>query len=81
MRSLLALGGGGAARRPGGRSTAAGSGPGYGHPTPRPGPRPPSGRPGSACASEPTYTAKALAAAFERLDAGRRVVFLQTLSA
>jgi hypothetical protein len=32
-------------------------------------------------ASEPTYTAKALAAAFERLDAGRRVVFLQTLAA
>jgi D-cysteine desulfhydrase len=29
-------------------------------------------------ASEPTYTAKALAAAFHRVDAGRRVVFVQT---
>ena len=29
-------------------------------------------------ASEPTYTAKALAAAFAAVDAGRRVVFVQT---
>jgi D-cysteine desulfhydrase len=29
-------------------------------------------------ASEPTYTAKALAAAFARSDAGRKVVYLQT---
>lgn len=32
-------------------------------------------------ASEPTYTAKALAAAFARHDAGREVVYLQTLAA
>lgn len=79
VRSLLALGGG---LPPAARWTidARWFGPGYGHPTPA----------GSAAAeraaelgikSEPTYTAKALAAAFDRLDAGRRVVFLQTLAA
>ncbi len=79
VRSLLALGGG---FPPPARWTIDGRwfGPGYGHPT----------EAGSAAAeravglglrSEPTYTAKALAAAFERLDDGRRVVFLQTLSA
>jgi 1-aminocyclopropane-1-carboxylate deaminase/D-cysteine desulfhydrase-like pyridoxal-dependent ACC family enzyme len=79
VRSLLALGG---AVPPPARWRIDGGwfGDGYGHPTAE----------GSAAAeraaalgiqSEPTYTAKALAAAFERLDAGRRVVFLQTLSA
>lgn len=78
-RSLLALGGGFPPRA---RWSIDGRwfGAGYGHPTAA----------GSAAAergaalglhSEPTYTAKALAAAFERLDAGRRVVFLQTLAA
>ena len=79
VRSVLALGGG---LPPAARWTIDGGwfGPGYGHPTPAG-----TGAAERAAAlgirSEPTYTAKALAAAFERLDAGRRVVFLQTLSA
>jgi 1-aminocyclopropane-1-carboxylate deaminase/D-cysteine desulfhydrase-like pyridoxal-dependent ACC family enzyme len=79
VRSLLAVGG---AVPPRARWSIDGAwfGDGYGHPT----------EAGTAAAaraaalgirSEPTYTAKALAAAFARLDAGRRVVFLQTLSA
>jgi D-cysteine desulfhydrase len=79
VRSLLALGG---AVPPPARWTIDGGwfGDGYGHPT----------EAGAAAAeralglgirSDPTYTAKALAAALARLDAGRRVVFLQTLSA
>jgi 1-aminocyclopropane-1-carboxylate deaminase/D-cysteine desulfhydrase-like pyridoxal-dependent ACC family enzyme len=79
VRSLLALGG---AVAPAARWRIDGRwfGDGYGHPTAE----------GTAAAiraaelglhSEPTYTAKALAAAFSRLDAGRRVVFLQTLAA
>ena len=79
VRSLLALGGG---FPPAARWAIDGRwfGPGYGHPTA-------AGTEGAAraaelgLASEPTYTAKALAAAFERLDAGRTVVFLQTLAA
>ena len=70
----------GSRRRPAGRSTAAGSGPATGTPR-RPGTAAAERAAGLGLASEPTYTAKALAAAFERLDAGRRVVFLQTLSA
>jgi D-cysteine desulfhydrase len=78
VRSLLALGG----ALPGGARLVIDGrwfGPGYGHPTPA----------GSAAAtraeslgvaSEPTYTAKALAAALHRVDARRRVVFVQTLS-
>jgi D-cysteine desulfhydrase len=79
VRSLLAVGG---ALPPRARWTIDGHwfGPGYGHPTP-------AGTAAAAraatlgVASEPTYTAKALAAAFERLDRGRRVVFVQTLAA
>jgi D-cysteine desulfhydrase len=78
VRSLLALGGG---LPPRARWTIDGRwfGKGYGHPTAE----------GAAAAvralglglhSEPTYTAKALAAVFDRVDAGRRVVFLQTLA-
>jgi D-cysteine desulfhydrase len=55
-------------------------GPGYGHPT-EAGATAASRAARLGLASEPTYTAKALAAAFERLDNGRRVVFLQTLAA
>lgn len=79
VRSLLALGGG---FPPPARWSIDGGwfGEGYGHPTAV-------GAEAAARAaelglrSEPTYTAKALAAAFDRLDRGRRVVFLQTLSA
>lgn len=78
-RALLALGGAvpGPARW---RIDGRWFGPGYGHPTP-------AGAAAAAraaelgIASEPTYTAKALAAALHRLDAGRRVVHLQTLAA
>ena len=78
VRSLLALGG---ALPPPARWRIDGRwfGPGYGHPT-EAGARAAERGAGLGLASEPTYTAKALAAAFERLDAGRRVVFLQTLS-
>jgi 1-aminocyclopropane-1-carboxylate deaminase/D-cysteine desulfhydrase-like pyridoxal-dependent ACC family enzyme len=55
-------------------------GPGYGHPTPA-GEAARERAVGWGLASEPTYTAKALAAVGDRLDAGRRVVFLQTLAA
>ncbi len=67
VRSLLALGG--ACRRPA-RWTIDGHwfGPGYGHPTPA-GTAAAARAAGLGLASEPTYTAKALAAAFERLDA------------
>lgn len=79
VRGLLALGG---VRPPAARWRIDGSwfGDGYGHPTAA----------GAAAAdraadlglrSEPTYTAKALAAAFALHDAGRRVVFVQTLAA
>jgi D-cysteine desulfhydrase len=79
VRSLLAVGG---ALPPPARwrIDASWFGPGYGHPTPE-------GRAAAerasdlGLASDPTYTAKALAAAFARRDAGRRVVFLQTLAA
>ena len=79
VRALLALGG---CVPPSARWSIDGHwfGPGYGHPTP-------AGTSAAArgadvgLASEPTYTAKALAAAFERLDRGRRVVFVQTLAA
>jgi 1-aminocyclopropane-1-carboxylate deaminase/D-cysteine desulfhydrase-like pyridoxal-dependent ACC family enzyme len=79
VRGLLAVGG---AVPPRARWRIDGRwfGPGYGHPTP-------AGRAaaeralGWGVTSEPTYTAKALAAAADRLDAGRRVVFLQTLAA
>ncbi len=79
VRSLLALGGG---LPPPARWTIDGRwfGPGYGHPTAE-GTAAAERAAGLGLRSEPTYTAKALAAAFERLDAGRRVVFLQTLSA
>jgi D-cysteine desulfhydrase len=79
VRSLLALGGG---FPPPARWTIDGRwfGPGYGHPT-EAGWAAAERAAGLGLRSEPTYTAKALAAAFERLDAGRRVVFLQTLSA
>jgi D-cysteine desulfhydrase len=79
VRSLLALGGG---FPPPARWTIDGRwfGPGYGHPTAE-GTAAAERAAGLGLRSEPTYTAKALAAAFERLDAGRRVVFLQTLSA
>jgi 1-aminocyclopropane-1-carboxylate deaminase/D-cysteine desulfhydrase-like pyridoxal-dependent ACC family enzyme len=79
VRSLLALGG---AVPPPARWRIDGRwfGDGYGHPTAE---GTAAGERAAALGihSEPTYTAKALAAAFERLDAGRRVVFLQTLSA
>jgi hypothetical protein len=76
VRTLLALGG---VVPPAARWTIDRRwfGPGYGHATPE----------GTAAAeravalgvaSEPTYTAKALAAAFARHDAGRKVVYLQT---
>jgi 1-aminocyclopropane-1-carboxylate deaminase/D-cysteine desulfhydrase-like pyridoxal-dependent ACC family enzyme len=79
VRSLLAIGG---VAPPPARwgIDAAWFGDGYGHPTPA----------GAAAAdrgaelgiaTEPTYTAKALAAAFAREDAGHRVVLLQTLAA
>jgi 1-aminocyclopropane-1-carboxylate deaminase/D-cysteine desulfhydrase-like pyridoxal-dependent ACC family enzyme len=79
VRSLLAIGG---LRPPAARWRIDGGwfGDGYGHPTP-------AGTEAAARAaelgldSEPTYTAKALAAAFALHDAGRRVVFLQTLAA
>jgi 1-aminocyclopropane-1-carboxylate deaminase/D-cysteine desulfhydrase-like pyridoxal-dependent ACC family enzyme len=79
VRSLLLLGGG---RPAPARWTIDGRwfGEGYGHPT-RAGTVAAERAAGMGLRSEPTYTAKALAAAFERLDAGRRVVFLQTLSA
>jgi len=79
VRSLLALGGA-VVPRARWRIDARWFGPGYGHPT-RQGSAAAARAEGLGLASEPTYTAKALAAAFERLDAGRRVVFLQTLSA
>jgi 1-aminocyclopropane-1-carboxylate deaminase/D-cysteine desulfhydrase-like pyridoxal-dependent ACC family enzyme len=79
VRSLLALGG---AVPPPARWSIDGRwfGAGYGHPTPE-GAAAATRAAGLGIHSEPTYTAKALAAAFERLDAGHRVVFLQTLSA
>ena len=79
VRSLLVLGG---ALPPRARWVIDGRwfGPGYGHPTPA-GAAAAARAAALGLASEPTYTAKALAAAFERLDAGRRVVFLQTLAA
>jgi D-cysteine desulfhydrase len=55
-------------------------GPGYGHPT-EAGTSAAERAAELGLASEPTYTAKALAAAFASLDEGRRVVFLQTLAA
>jgi D-cysteine desulfhydrase len=78
VRSLLAIGG---VRPPAARwrIDTRWFGDGYGHPTVA----------GAAAAeraaelglhSEPTYTAKALAAAFSLEDAGRNVVFLQTLA-
>jgi D-cysteine desulfhydrase len=79
VRSLLALGG--AVPPPARwRIDAGWFGAGYGHPTPQG--RAAAQRAGLlGLASDPTYTAKALAAAFARRDAGQRVVFLQTLSA
>ncbi|HJR25268.1 MAG TPA: hypothetical protein VJ804_07330, partial [Acidimicrobiales bacterium] len=79
VRSLLALGG---AFPPPARWTIDGHwfGPGYGHPTPS-GTAAAERAGGLGLASEPTYTAKALAATFQRLDEGRRVVFVQTLAA
>ena len=79
VRSLLAVGG---VIPPAARWRIDGSwfGDGYGHPTEE-------GADAAAratdlgLASEPTYTAKALAAAFALQDAGRRVVYLQTLAA
>jgi 1-aminocyclopropane-1-carboxylate deaminase/D-cysteine desulfhydrase-like pyridoxal-dependent ACC family enzyme len=78
VRALLALGG---AFPPRTHWTIDGGwfGAGYGHPLPA----------ASAAArrardlgieSEPTYTAKALAAAFARVDAGRRVLYVQTFA-
>lgn len=79
VRSLLAVGGG-LPPRARWRIDGRWFGDGYGHPT-REGTKAAERAAGLGLHSEPTYTAKALAAAFERLDAGRRVVFLQTLSA
>jgi D-cysteine desulfhydrase len=79
VRGLLALGG---AVPPPARWRIDGRwfGPGYGHPTAA-GAAAAERAAGWGLGSEPTYTAKALAAAQDRLDAGRRVVFLQTLAA
>ncbi len=78
VRSLLALGG--ALPRPV-RLQVDGRwfGPGYGHPTPA-GTAAAARAEALGIASEPTYTAKALAAALHLVDAGRRVVYVQTLA-
>ena len=78
--SLLAVGG---VRPPAARWHIDGAwfGDGYGHPTEEGSRGRACGPASSASASEPTYTAKALAAAFALHDAGRRVVYLQTLAA
>jgi 1-aminocyclopropane-1-carboxylate deaminase/D-cysteine desulfhydrase-like pyridoxal-dependent ACC family enzyme len=79
VRSLLALGG--AIPPPARwRIDATWFGGGYGQPT-EAGSAAAIRAEGLGIASEPTYTAKALAAVFARQDAGRRVVFLQTLAA
>jgi D-cysteine desulfhydrase len=76
VRSLLAVGG---VAPPSSRWTidARWFGPGYGHATDE---ATAAAERAAALgvASEPTYTAKALAAAFDRIDAGRRVVYVQT---
>ena len=79
VRSLLALGG----AVPGPVRLAVDGrwfGPGYGHATPA-GAAAATRAAALGVASEPTYTAKALAAALHRADAGRRVLFVQTLAA
>jgi len=76
VRSLLAVGG---VVPPRTRWTidTAWFGPGYGHET-EAGTAAAERAAALGIASEPTYTAKALAAAFARVDAGRKVAFLQT---